>query len=243
MTAAPVASAPNPLLVGRGLPPFDEVQPAHVVPAISQLLETLQAEFEQLEQTVEVSWTGLVEPLQSLSERLSWSWGIVGHLMGVKNSPELREAYEAAQPQVIQFATKLGQSQPIYEAFKALRNSDAWESFADAQQRIIESAIRDAELSGVGLEGDRQARFNEIQMELAGLSTQFSNHVLDATKAFSLTLTNPEDVDGLPPSWLGLAAQAARDAGSEDATPDNGPWRLTLDFPSFGPFMKYSTRR
>ncbi|MEO1131563.1 MAG: M3 family metallopeptidase [Cyanobacteria bacterium J06639_1] len=243
MTAATVASAPNPLLVGRGLPPFDEIQPAHVVPAMTQLLETLQSEFEQLEQSVAATWTDLVEPLQTLSERLSWSWGIVGHLMGVKNSPELREAYETVQPQVVQFATRLGQSQPIYLAFKALRDSDAWANFADAQRRIVDSAIRDAELSGVGLEGDRQKRFNEIQMELAGMSTQFSNHVLDATKAFSLTLTTSAEVDGLPPSWLGLAAQAARDAGAENATPENGPWRLTLDFPSFGPFMKYSTRR
>jgi oligopeptidase A len=80
-------------------------------------------------------------------------------------------------------------------------------------------------------------------MELAELSTKFSNNVLDATKAFSLTLTKKEEVDGLPPSLLSLAAQAARDAGAENATPENGPWRITLDFPSYYPFMQYSARR
>ncbi|NET15531.1 MAG: M3 family metallopeptidase, partial [Okeania sp. SIO1H6] len=72
---------------------------------------------------------------------------------------------------------------------------------------------------------------------------KFSNNVLDATKAFSLTLTNKEEVDGLPPSLLSLAAQGARDAGAENATPESGPWRITLDYPSFAPFMQHSKRR
>ncbi|ABB57738.1 M3 family metallopeptidase [Synechococcus elongatus] len=69
------------------------------------------------------------------------------------------------------------------------------------------------------------------------------NHVLDATKAFSLTLTTPEEIVGLPESLLALAAQAAQAAGETEATPEAGPWRITLDFPSFGPFLKYSQRR
>jgi oligopeptidase A len=233
----------NPLLRGSGLPPFGEIKPEHIVPAMTELLERLDKELETLEANVQPSWTGLVEPLEKLTEPLYWTWGIVSHLMGVQNSPELREAYETVQPLVIQFMTKLGQSQPIYNAFKALENSDNWASLESAQQRIVESAIRDAELSGVGLHGEPRDRFNGIQMELAELSTKFSNHVLDATKAFSLKLTNKEEVDGLPPSLLSLAAQAARAAGDENATPENGPWVITLDFPSYGPFLQYSTRR
>ncbi|MBW4576975.1 MAG: M3 family metallopeptidase [Aphanothece sp. CMT-3BRIN-NPC111] len=233
----------NPLLIGKGLPPFADVKPEHIVPAMTQLLAELDSELSNLEPKVTPTWSGLVEPLQQLVERLSWSWGIVNHLTGVKNSPELREAHETVQPQVVQFWNKLGQSQPLYKAFKALRDSDAWESLESAQQRIVEAAIREAELSGVGLEGEKCDRFNAIQLELAELATNFSNHVLDATKAFSLTLTTKEEVDGLPPSLLALAAQTARDAGEENATPENGPWRITLDFPSYGPFMQHSTQR
>ncbi|OUL35707.1 M3 family metallopeptidase [Nostoc sp. 106C] len=240
---ANVTISQNPLLKGAGLPPFTEVKPEQVVPAFQQLLAELDAELATIEANVQPTWSGLVEPLDKLTERLSWSWGIVNHLMGVKNSPELREAFEAVQPEVVQFITKLGQSQPVYNAFKALRSSDAWNSLEAAQQRIVEAAIRDAELSGVGLQGEARERFNAIQMELAELSTKFSNHVLDATKAFSLTLTSKEEIDGLPPSLLSLAAQAARAAGEENATPENGPWLITLDFPSYGPFMQHSTRR
>ncbi|RAM51098.1 MAG: M3 family peptidase [Hapalosiphonaceae cyanobacterium JJU2] len=233
----------NPLLKGSGLPDFANIKPEHVVPAFNQLLAELEQELTKLEADVQPNWSGLVEPLEKITERLSWSWGVVNHLMGVKNSPQLREGFETVQPHVVQFSNKLGQSQPIYNAFKALGGSDAWDGFDSAQQRIVQAAIRDAELSGVGLQGEARDRFNNIQMELAELSTKFSNHVLDATKAFSLTLTKKEEVDGLPPSLLSLAAQAARDTGSENATPENGPWRITLDFPSYYPFMQYSTRR
>jgi oligopeptidase A len=210
---------------------------------MTQLLAELDSELTNLEANVKPTWNDLVEPLQQFVERLSWSWGIVNHLMGVKNSPELREAHETVQPQVVQFWNKLSQSQPLYKAFKALSESDAWDSLEPAQKRIVEAAIKDAELSGVGLEGEKRDRFNAIQLELAELSTKFSNHVLDATKAFSLTLTSKEEVDGLPPSLLSLAAASARDAGEENATPENGPWRITLDVPSYGPFMQHSTRR
>ncbi len=233
----------NPLLTGKGLPPFDAIEPKHVVPAITQLLAELDSELARLEASITPSWSGLVEPLDRLIERLNWSWGVVNHLMGVKNSPELRQAHETIQPLVVQFSNKLSQSKPIYEAFKALRAGDTWESLESAQQRIVEAAIRDAELSGVGFEGEKREEFNQIQLELAELSTKFSNHVLDGTKAFSLTLTSKEEVDGLPPSLLSLAASSARAVGAENATPENGPWRITLDFPSYFPFMQHSTRR
>lgn len=233
----------NPLLKGKGLPPFEDIKPEHVVPAITQLLSDLESEVAQLEKSVETTWSGLVEPLEKITERLSWSWGIINHLMGVKNSPELREAHEKVQPHVVQFINRLSQSQPIYNAFKKLRDSDTWESLDNAQQRIVQSAVRDAELSGVGLEGEARERFNAIQMELAEISTKFSNNVLDATKSFSLKLTNPAEVEGLPPSLLSLAAQAARAKGDENATPENGPWVITLDYPSYVPFMQHSKRR
>jgi oligopeptidase A len=237
------AIAPNPLLLGHGLPPFDQIQPEQVVPALTQLLDDLETSLTQLEQSVQPTWEGLVDPLQTIEERLRWSWGIVGHLVGVKNSPELREAYESIQPKVVEFYNRFSQSRPIYEAFVTIRNNEGWANLAPAQQRIVESAIRSAELSGVGLDGEQKERFNTIQLELATLTTQFSNHVLDATKAFSLTLKDQNDIAGLPASLLGFAAQCAREAGEENATAETGPWRITLDFPSFGPFMQHSQRR
>ena len=233
----------NPLLVGKGLPPFSQIKAEHVEPAITQILKELDEGVSKLEENVTPTWSGLVEPLTELEERLGWSWGIVGHLMSVKNSPELREAYEKMQPAIVKFYNKLSQSKPLYEAFKGIKEGAEWDKLEPAQQRIVESSIRDFELSGVGLEGEARDRFNQIQLELAELSTKFSNNVLDATKAFKLKLTDKKDVEGLPPSALGLMAQTAKAEGDKDATPENGPWVVTLDYPSYVPYMKYATNR
>jgi oligopeptidase A len=238
MTQATITD--NPLLIGQGLPPFEKIKPDHVVPGITQLLSELEQQLTALETNLTPTWSGLVEPLTALGERLNWSWGIVGHLMSVKNSPELRTAYETMQPEVVKFYNKLYQSKAIYQAFKAIRDGEAWDQLESAQKRIVEATIKDAELSGVGLEGEEKEQFNTIQLELAELSTKFSNNVLDATKAFKLKLTTPEEIAGLPPSLLSLAAQTARSEGEGNATPEAGPWVITLDYPSFIPFMKYS---
>ena len=232
----------NPLLVGKGLPSFDEIKAEHVVPAMTQILQELDEKISKLEENVTPTWSGLVEPLTEIEERLNWSWGIVGHLMSVRNSPELREAYETMQPEIVKFYNKLSQSKPLYEAFKGIKEGAEWDKLEPAQRRIVESSIRDFELSGVGLSGETRERFNQIQLELAELSTKFSNNVLDATKAFKLKLTNKKDVEGLPPSALGLMAQTAKAEG-EDATPEKGPWVVTLDYPSYIPYMKYATNR
>ena len=233
----------NPLLAGQGLPAFDQIQPGLIVPGMTQLLQELARELTDLEAQIAPTWEKLVEPLTRIEERLSWSWGIIGHLMGVKNSPELRQAYETVQPQVVEFISRLSQSKPIYEAFLSLRQGESWGQLDEAQQRIVEASLRDAQLAGVGLVGEKKDRFNAIQLELAEITTKFSNNILDATKAFQLKLTTPEDIAGLPPSLLSLAAQTARGQGETNASSETGPWVITLDFPSYFPFMKYSDNR
>jgi oligopeptidase A len=237
----------NPLLIGQGIPPFAAILPEHVIPGMTTLLEEVEQRLSVLEQSITAleapTWEDFVEPLELISERIGWAWGVLEHLLSVKNSAELREVHRQVQPQVIQFFNRFSQSRPIYEGFKKIRHSDAWEGLDGAQQRIVTAALRDAELSGVSLDGALKEQFNQIQMELADLSTQFSNHVLDATKAFSMTLTQPDEVAGLPSSLLAIAAQAARLDGDGKATPEQGPWCITLDFPSYAPFMQHSRRR
>ncbi|WP_204106022.1 MULTISPECIES: M3 family metallopeptidase [Spirulina sp. CCY15215] len=238
----------NPLLIGKEPPPFDIIKPQHIVPAIKQLLEDLKTAQTRLESSVTPTWEGLVEPLTEIEERLTWTWGVIGHLMGVKNNSELRSAYETVQPDLIKFSNQINQSKTIYKAFKGIQESEGFNCLEPAQKRIVNAAIRDAELSGVALEGEQQERFNAIELELAELSTKFSNNLLDATKSFKLKLTSQDEVEGLPESCLALAAQIAREeggkeAGGKQATAKDGPWLITLDSPSFFPFLKYAKRR
>ena len=174
---------------------------------------------------------------------MGYSWSVVGHLMGVRNGDALRAAHDAVQADVVKFWVRLGQSRALFDGLLALRDGPSWSSLEPAQQRAVELLIREAELAGVGLDGAERERFNEVVTELAELGTRFSNHVLDATRAFALTLRDPGEADGLPQSLLELAAQSAREAGEAAASAEHGPWRITLDQPSFLPFMQHSRRR
>jgi len=233
----------NPLVEAGELPRFDAIRSEHVEPAMRALLDELSRELDRLEAEARPTWEEVVEPLERIADRLQRVWGAVGHLLGVRNSEALRRAHEAVQPEVIAFGIRLAQSRPVYDALRRLREGAAWEALDPAQRRIVESLLRDARLHGVGLDGADRERFNAVQMELAEAATAFGNHVLDATKAFALTLREPGEAEGLPESLRQLGAQLAREAGEEGATAEAGPWRIGLDLPCFLPFMQHSRRR
>ncbi|HET7558337.1 MAG TPA: M3 family peptidase, partial [Limnochordia bacterium] len=215
-------AAENPLLQQTGLPRFDLIKDEHVEPGMRALLGEATARFDALERTARPEWS-LLEELERIGERVGYGWNIVGHLLGVRNTAALRAAHEAVQPEIVAFNIRVSQSEPVYKALCELRDGPAWSHFDAAQRRIVEQSIKEAELSGIALEGEARARFNQIQTELAELSTRFGNNVLDSTKAFELVLTDPAEVDGLPERARRLYAQSARTAGHEGATAESGP--------------------
>ncbi len=239
---------PPALLAGEGLPRFEAITPDQVRAHIPELLSGLQAELERVETDLAaaalaarpLSWAEVMDPLQRLGERLRWSWGVVSHLNGVCNSPELREAHASQQAAVVAFGNRAGQSRVLFEALRTLQSQGGLDA---TQKRILAAELRDMELRGVGLEGAAQEAFNAASQELAELATGFGNRVLDATNSWTLRLTEPAEVEGLPESLREQLAQAARDAGDGQATAAEGPWLLGLDMPRFGPFLKYSRRR
>ena len=154
-------------------------------------LPRLLAEAEKGVAAVEASEPKTFEDLEwklnDAVEPLWDTWGMVGHMTSVMNSEAWRKVEEDFQPQLVTFSLRVAQSKPLYEATKRLLKATpegARGSTAAIRRRILEKSVQGAELAGVGLEGDAKARFNEIQMQLAKLGMDFSNAVLDATKAF-----------------------------------------------------------
>lgn len=233
----------NPLLKDFDFPPFDAVKPEHVRPGIRALLKKLEGELDELERTVEPTWEKLVEPLEKIVDRLTVVWGMVNHLKAVKDSTELRSAIEEVQPEKVKFELRLGQSKPLYNAFKAIRESSDWPQLSEARRRIVENQLKEAVLNGVSLEDDKRDQFNKIEQELQRLSQKFDENVLDATKKFEKLVTDKKEIEGLPATALGLAAQTAASKGHENATAENGPWIITLDAPSYVSVMQHSRNR
>ncbi|TKE93478.1 oligopeptidase A [Vibrio sp. F12] len=223
----------NPLLTFTDLPPFSQIKPEHVKPAVEQVIEVCRNKIEQvLEGNTSPSWDNLVAPIEEVDDRLGRIWSPVSHMNSVVNSDELREAYESCLPVLSEYGTWVGQHKGLFEAYKAIKASEAFSALNQAQQKTITDALRDFELSGIGLPADEQHRYGEISKRQSELGSQFSNNVLDATMGWSKQITDVAELAGMPESAL-AAAQAAAESKEQEG------YLLTLDIPSYLPVMTY----
>jgi len=227
----------NPLLDFGGLPRFDAVKPEHVKPAIGELLVENRLVVNRLAaDAFPATWEGFVAPLTDANERLSRAWGMVGHLHGVMDIPDWRDAYNAMLPEVTRYYSELGQNHKLYEKFKQIKAGPAFGTLTAARKKIIDNEIRDFRLSGAELPPDRKPRFLAIQEELAQRAARFQENLLDATNAFGQYVTEASDVCGIPDDVL----QAARSAAEKDG---KTAWKFTLHAPSYLPVMQYADNR
>ena len=222
----------NPLLDFTSLPRFADILPAHVNPAIEQLIEEARTAITNATKAESVSWATVVEPLQDATERLGRAWGAVTHLNAVISSPALRDAHNAALPKVTQFYTEVGLNRGLFERYKVLAENPV--SLTDEQRALVDHEVRDFRLSGVELEGVARERYAAIQDALAEAQSKFEDNVLDATNAFSLDVAEPE-MKGVPDDVIAAAKAKAKEAGLAD-----GMCRLTLQGPCSMPVMQYA---
>jgi oligopeptidase A len=225
----------NPLLDFSALPCFPRILPAHVAPAIEQLLGECRALIATLlADTTAPTWQNFVLPMEDAHERLARAWGPVGHLNAVMNSPELRDAYNATLPVITQYYAELGQNLALYNKFKELSNSVEFAALTPARKKIIENELRDFRLGGAELSEDKKARYLAIQERQSELSSRFSDNLLDATNDFTLLVENKDELSGLPEDVLQTANEAAEGK--------NG-WLFTLKAPSYLPVMQFADNR
>ncbi|WP_117235560.1 oligopeptidase A [Vibrio maerlii] len=223
----------NPLLTFTDLPPFSQIKPEHVKPAVEQAINDCRAKIEQvLADNTQPTWDNLVAPIEESDDRLGRIWSPVSHMNSVVNSDELREAYESCLPLLSEYGTWVGQHKGLFEAYKAIKSSDTFAELNQAQKKTITDSLRDFELSGIGLPADEQHRYGEISKRMSELGSQFSNNVLDATMGWTKHVTDVTELSGMPESAL-TAAQAAAEAKELEG------YLLTLDIPSYLPVMTY----
>ena len=228
----------NPLLEMTGLPPFSDINPEHVEPAIDQVLAENRALVQKLVSEIKnPDWNNFVQPLEEADDRLSRVWAPVSHMNSVVNSDALREAYNTCLPKISEYATEMGQNEELFHAFDTIKNNLAvFESLTPAQQKVIENALLDFKLSGFDLPADKKQRYKDIQQQLSKLTTRFEENVLDATQAWNKHITDQSLLSGLPESALGMAKQQAQ-------LKDKDGWLFTLDFPSYYAVVTYADER
>ncbi|RMH51201.1 MAG: M3 family peptidase, partial [Zetaproteobacteria bacterium] len=226
----------NPLLADDELPRFGEITAAHLLPALEEVLRRLRRRLKQLEEEPHPDWQRIMVPLMEMDEALSRVWGPAGHLNAVCDSDELRDAYAEGVKRVTAWSSEIGQSRPLYRAVARVLEQADDEGLDRAQRQALEHAVRDFRLAGVALDDDARERVRAIRLRLSQCATDFEKHLLDATRAFALHIDDEEQLRGLPEPLREAAAARARDDGEEG-------WKITLDLPSYLPFMQYAETR
>ena len=227
----------NPLIDYPDLPPFSEIRPEHVKPAVEQLVEAGRERIRQVLADGDFSYRALELTLAEEDERLEKAFGPVGHLNAVAQDEALREAYNACLPLISEYSTEVGQNSELFAAYQALRDSDEFNTLTPAQQKDIDNTLRDFRLSGVALPEAQKAQYMENAKRLSELTTRFENNLLDATQAWKKHVTDEAELAGLPDTALAGAADRARAEGLEQG------WLLTLDFPVFFAVMSHAENR
>jgi oligopeptidase A len=215
----------NPLLGQEPLPPFALIRPEHVEPGVRELLTRGRARIEQLAALAKPTFATVVEPLEELQHQVSRTWSPVSHLNAVLNSDALRAGYNACLPLLSAYQTDLAQSESLYHAYRTIAEEEG-AALAPVQRQVIEHALRDFRLAGVGLPAERKERFKAVMLELTQLQAKFEENVLDATNGWTYHVADLEELRGLNEM---LIEQARRRAHEKRVA----GWVLTLDQPTY----------
>ena len=231
------------------LPEFDKFTSDRINQEFPNVLEKINLDFKKIENFLSnyveqenLEWDKVINPLNEVNEILRWSWGVISHLNGVKNSESLREIYSKFLPEIINLSNKFGQSKIIYNSLVKLKETN---NFDGIKNRILDKEILDMEHRGISLNINNQKDFNVISGKLGKLSTNFSNNVLDATNSWYLILNDKSQIDGVPERVLELMSISAHEYLKKEGEADakKGPWKLSLDIPTYTAFMTYANDR
>lgn len=227
----------NPLLETSFRIPFHRIRPDDVVPGIRALLAEARRAADRLAENEDpVAWETVVEPFDLITQGVRRGTVPVQHLLGVAESPEMREAWGEVLPEVSRFWSWLYLHRGLWSRLKEFHESPESANLDTLQIRHLERTIRDFRRSGADLDPDQRERLEAIDVELAGLQQRFSENVLDATADFRLLVTDRDRLRGVPGDAMERFRRRALEA-------DEDGWLLTLDQPSYEAVVKYSHDR
>ena len=226
----------NPLLDTSALPRYGEIRPEHVAPAVEQLIAEADAALERaVDAQTPAEYDVLSATLDVAAERLGRAWSAVNHLNSVADTPDLRAAYTAALPKVIDFHTRRGADERLYAKYKAVDANPKSATLSAPRRKALANELRDFRLSGAELTGSAKQRYAQIQDRQAELGQKFSEHVLDATDGYAYYASEAE-LDGVPADVRQVAREAAAAEGRDG-------YKLTLQIPCYLPVLQYATDR
>ena len=229
----------NPLLTDStlpyGAPQFDKIKTEHYLPAFEQAITEAKAEIDAIVNNPDApTFENTVAALDEAGGRLNDVAGIFYNLMEADTNEEMQDVAEKVSPMMTEYSMYVSLNEPLFARVKAVHESA--EGLEPDQARLLEKTWKSFVRSGANLGAEDKETYSKLSEQLSLLTLQYGKNVLAATNAFTLNLTEEADLEGLPDFVREAAVETAKSKEMEG-------WAFDLSAPSYGAFMKYSTRR
>ena len=229
----------NPLLTDStlpyGAPQFDKIKTEHYLPAFEQAITEAKAEIDAIVNNPDApTFENTIAALDEAGGRLNDAAGIFYNLMEADTNDQMQDIAEKVSPMMTEYSMYVSLNEPLFARVKAVHESA--EGLEPDQARLLEKTWKSFVRSGANLGAEDKETYSKLSEQLSLLTLQYGKNVLAATNAFTLNLTEEADLEGLPDFVREAAVETAKSKEMEG-------WAFDLSAPSYGAFMKYSTRR
>jgi peptidyl-dipeptidase Dcp len=220
-----------------GVPPFDRIEEAHYMPAYIKAMEQHKAEIEDIVQNIDPpSFANTIEALDRSGAFLTKVDFVFQNMASALTNEKIQQIEQEVAPLLAKHSDDINLNQGLFRRAKSVYEQIDSLDLTPEQRMLLERTYRGFVRGGANLSDEKKARFREINEEMSVLSVKFAKNVLDETNAFKMVLEEDE-LAGLPQSVISAAAEAAEEKDLE------GKWVITLQKPSFIPFLQYSEKR
>lgn len=229
----------NPLLTDStlpyGAPQFDKIKTEHYLPAFEQAITEAKVEIDAIVNNPDApTFENTIAALDEAGGRLNDAAGIFYNLMEADTNDQMQGIAEKVSPMMTEYSMYVSLNEPLFARVKAVHESA--EGLEPDQARLLEKTWKSFVRSGANLGAEDKETYSKLSEQLSLLTLQYGKNVLAATNAFTLNLTDEADLEGLPDFVREAAVETAKSKEMEG-------WAFDLSAPSYGAFMKYSTRR
>ena len=231
----------NPLLTESkapfGAPEFDKIKTEHYLPAFEAGIKEGKADIDAIvANTDEPTFENTILAMDQAGSTLNRVAGIFFNLMEAHTSDEMQEIAEKVSPMLTEFSMYSSLNPHLFKRVKAVYEKRHELGLDKDQMMLLEDNYKGFVRGGANLSEEDKSLYSSWAEQLSLATLLFSKNVLAATNAYTLHITDEADLAGLPEYAKVMGAETAKEKGLEG-------WAFTLDYPSYGPFMKYSTVR
>ena len=231
----------NPLLTEStapfGAPEFDKIKNEHYLPAFEQGIAEAKAEIDAIvANQEEPTFENTIEAMEYAGQTLSKVASIFYAVMEAHTDDEKQQIAEQISPMLTEYSMYVSLNNDLFQRVKAVYEKKDELGLDQDQMTLLEDNYKSFVRGGANLSDEDKAVYSKLSEELSLLTLQFSKNVLAATNAYTLHITDSTELGGLPEFVKTMGAETAAEKGLEG-------WAFTLDYPSYGPFLKYSTNR